>query len=119
MTMLPTYKPEGLSGFRKASKDESLGPPLKRLSNGATLRELQDDYVLFNYAALFLYGGLDHNVVQEWINKNNCEPPVYILQLDEPVIHLGTEPLWNCVLWAVNKQHWPSLSLHVGSLGII
>jgi hypothetical protein len=112
-------KQEGMSGVRRVYGDEAAGPPLKRIKGGASLADLQTDYALFTYAPLFLFGGLEHNPVQEWLNIHKHGQVVYIFKLDLPVIHIGKGPEWDRTLWAVEKEYWPSLSLHIGSIALI
>jgi hypothetical protein len=115
--MLPCK--EGISDGRLVYGDDAAGPPLQKLKGGASLAELQQDYALFAYSPLFLLGGLEHNPVQEWINLAGHKQIVFIFPTPAPVLHIGKEPIWDHTLWAVEKEHWPSLSLHIGSIALI
>ncbi len=110
---------EGISGVRRLEGDEAGGAPFQKLKQGATLADLQKEYVLFNYAPIFLYAGLSINPVQEWINKHNHKQVVFILALDKPVLHMGAGAIWDRTLWAVEKEYWPSLRSHLGSMATI
>jgi hypothetical protein len=112
-------RPEGISGERRVYGDEAAGPPFRRLKEGASLADLRQDYALFTYAPLFLYGGLEHNPVQEWINAHGHGQIVFIFPVPSPIFRMRADPIWDHTLWAVEKEHWPSLSLHVGSVALI
>lgn len=115
--MLP--KQTGISGVRQVYGDEAGGAPLRKLRTGSTLTELQQDYTLFNFAPLFLYGGLDFNPVHEWINLYNTPQEVYVFPLEAPILNMGGVAPWENILWAVAKEHWASLSLHLGTLALL
>lgn len=115
--MLPCK--EGISNTRHVYGDSAAGPLLPALRKGGTLAELQADYVLFNYAPLFVFGGLQHNPVQEWINTHNHQQIVFIFQMNKPILHIGAEAIWDQTLWAVEKRYWPSLAMHIGSIALL
>ncbi len=109
----------GVSKASKFYKDSVGGPPLTKLRGGGSLADLQEDYVLFSYAPLVVYGGLSFNPIQEWINLHNHPQVVFILALDKPILNLRTNNSLDSVLWAVEKPYWESLSLHIGSMAFI
>jgi hypothetical protein len=115
--MLP--KQVGTSDAKRVYGDQAAGPPFKRMKGGASLRELQRDYAFFSYAPLVIYGGLDFNPVQEWINLNNHPQLVYVMQLDMPIFDMKGNPKLDRALWAVELEHWNDLCFHIGSLAII
>ena len=110
---------EGISNGRRLYGDEAAGPPLQKLKTGFTLHDLQQDYSIFNYSALFLYGGLEHNPIQEWINKNNTSQVVFILSLDKAVLHFGSNPIWDRTLWLIEKDYAFSMFVHLASMATI
>lgn len=115
---------EGVNPGFVLTGDIAGGPPLQRLKTGATLSDLSQDYALFTYAPLFLYGGLDFNPINEWTNMwNRPEQVVFILELGKPVLNLSTElegtDKFNCVLWAVEKEYSGGLFRHIASLAIV
>lgn len=111
---------QGISGVTRVWGDEAAGPPLERIKGGATLADLKEQYELFTYAPLFLYGGLEHNPVQEWINTNHHKQIVFIMELERPFLSLGKGfEKSERTLWMVEKEHWPSLALHIGSMAMI
>lgn len=116
-------KAEGISGERRVYGDEAAGRPLERLKSGASLVQLQTDYVFFSYAPMFLYGGLTFNPVQEWINLHNMPQCVFIVPMPMRVFNLADTTLgetkWDKILWAVEKEYWERLALHIGSIGLI
>ncbi len=117
ITLLKT----GVGKMRQVHGDTAGGKPLEKLKTGASLRSLQDEYVLFTYAPLFLFGGLDMNPVQEWINLYDHQQVVFILPLEQPIFQFRrTESSrFESVLWAVQKEFWSSLAMHIGSIGIV
>ncbi len=74
--------------------------------------------MLFNHAPLFLYGGLSFNPINEWLNHHSHGQVVYVLSLDADILLTGN-PQTNRTLWAVEKQYWDSLSLHIGGLALL
>jgi len=117
-----TY-PIGASGFRRRYDDEDAGPPLQMLKEGKTLRDLADDYTFFTYAPLFLYGGLEHNPIQEWLNMRGLGEVVHFVFLPRDVVNLAltatsVQP-WNRLLWAVENKHWNDLAHHIGGIGLL
>lgn len=117
-TLMPPHQ-QGISKLRKVEGDEAGGPPLKRLKSGASLAELQQDYAMFSYAPLCLYGGLKFNPIQEWINLNNHSQIVFILRLEHSILNLRGLSTWNTLLWLVEKPYWESLRLHIGSMALV
>jgi hypothetical protein len=94
---------------------------LKKLKAGMSLADLQKHYALFTYAPLFLYGGLEHNPIQEWLNLFKHGEVVAIMQLPAPVVQLsppGDHKL-DSVLWAVQLPYWSKLAMHIGSIGLM
>lgn len=116
-----TY-PIGPSGHSRRYDDEDAGPPLAKLKAGGLLSDVSRDYQLFTYAPLILYGSIEHNPVQEWINKKGCGEVVHFVLLSQPILEIvaGDEGcIWNKLLWAVEKGHWDDLSRHIGSMGFL
>lgn len=114
-----TPRQEGASNFSSLYGGFDDGPPLTRLKAGQVLNDLRQDYELFNYTPLCLYGGLTFNPVQEWINEHNHKQVVFILSLDKPIFDMKGPPKLDHTLWAVEKPHWFSLNIHIGSLALI
>lgn len=112
-------KTVGISDGFQLYRDTDAGAPLKQFKGGSSLCALQRDYALFTYAPLFLYGGLSINPVNEWVNVQDRPSVVYRLDLPTPVFDMKMGVKFDCMLWAVEKEYWPSLSLHIGSLALI
>lgn len=118
---IPLTKDVGVSSIRRPG-DEDEGPPLRRLRAGDSLGALTDDYVLFSYAPLFMYGGMEHNPVQEWLNTRLPGEVIFFLPLPKPAFIMRLDlqsSIWDRLLWAVEKEFWPELSLHLGSMAFI
>jgi hypothetical protein len=121
-TFKRTFKkpmPLGISYPRQIFSDEASGPLLDRIKSGANLTALTADYEFFTYAPLFIYGGLEHNPIQEWINLHNHKQVVYILPLPAPVVKMSAGAQWDQTLWLVEKEHWMDLAMHIGSMAFI
>src|SRR4051812_4391738 len=112
------YK-QGISNVRQVYGDAAGGAPLRKLKTGGTLTDLRQDYTLFTFAPLFMYGGLDFNPINEWVNVYDNSPEVTVFQLETPILTMHGVNQWDNTLWAVPNQLWPSLSLHIGALALI
>lgn len=112
------YQP-GINKSKRLYGDEAGGAPLQKIRSGYSLQDLTADYVLFTYAPFCIYSGIDFNPIQEWINFNNFPQIVFIIKLDTPFISCHSLPEWDCTLWAVEKNYWDSLALHIGSTALI
>jgi hypothetical protein len=111
----------GKSQERNIHSDAAKGAPLKQLKSGITLSALAEDYRFFTYAPLFMYGDLEHNPVQEWINLYNRDQVVFIIQLPVPVIQLNSnsEHKLDSVIWAARREEWPKLASHIGTIALV
>lgn len=113
-TGLGTNKVTTLTG------DAAAGPLLDKLKLSGSLKSLLDEYVFFTYAPLLLYSDINFNPVQEWLNLHNKQNCVFILPLPAPVFQLGaTKTRLDNILWACEKAHWPSLAMHIGTIGLV
>ncbi len=110
---------EGIGKPKQVYRDIFGGPPLQKLKNGGCLADLIENYVLFTYAPLCAHGDLKLNPVQEWINLYNMPQVVFVLLLDTPILEIHSHPKWDCMLWAVERSKWASLSLHIGTIALI
>jgi len=109
----------GKSKVAQLTSDFDAGPSPRVLDVPASLLAMTQEWVLFTYAPLFLYGRLHHNPVQEYINEANISRDVVaLLPLDVPLFGDLPQP-WASLLWACKKEHWKGLSLHIGSLGLL
>jgi hypothetical protein len=104
----------------KVEKDVDKGGQVLEQYSGS-LAALSEDYALFTYAPMFLYGGMTFNPVQEWLNVHDRQRVVRILQLSKPVISLsypGPNKL-DSIVWAVEKEYWSRLAIHIGALALV
>lgn len=110
----------GISSTGPLYSDATTGPPLDKLRTGHSLSDLQKEYRLFTYGPLILYGGLNFNPVQEWINLHSAPRSVYILPLSVPVLRHADKPTrLDNILWAADRSIWPSLGSHLGTMSLI
>src|SRR5688572_22624543 len=94
--------PTGITGGKSIEKDHADGETVQPVENTAPLSSLINDYVLFNYAPLFLYGGVTFNPIQAWVNEVNPGKVVKLLKLPKLILHMGPgQPSpFGAVLWA-------------------
>jgi hypothetical protein len=115
-----TLLPEGST--RALPADAAAGPPLPTYQAGgrSSLHALSTDYALFTPALLYACGGLDRDVVAEFVNTRAPRAEVMALTFDAPLFDdLADWPTaswgapaggnWACVLLACDRPHWPAL----------
>ncbi len=121
MSALPL--PEGVGPLESASADQFAGVAAKaKIAAARSLTELEGDFVFFTHGLLFTRGGMDCDVVQEFINGRPRETLVSVLDLDDPLFN-GMDGrvsgAWDRRLLLVEKEVWPDLLRAVGSTGIL
>lgn len=116
---MPLPMNEGIKPGKRIYPDHATRAALSVIKPN-TLTELTDDFVLFNYAPLCIYGGLEFNPIKEWINnKEERGKAVCMVPCQKPLFDLGTDSIFARVLWAVEKEYWEHLKLHIGSIALL
>jgi hypothetical protein len=107
-------------GSWKTEKDVGDGV-LSVVPARTAIEDMRKDYVAFTYAPMFLYGGLTHNPIQEWINLFNHTKVVHIVQLPAPVVRVipGQDSIFDSILWMVEKSLWSKLAMFIGGMGLL
>lgn len=128
-SFMPPTRPFEPHDFRQLYADTDAGPPFKKLAGGGTLAQLSEDYALFTFAPLVMWGGLSTNPVREYMNEHGHESGVWLIPLTEALFDYGPKPIqrfWATKLWACERQIWDDpdkpndgLCFTLGTIGII
>ncbi len=82
-----------------------------------SLHRVQDRFVFWTPAILYLCGGFHDAVLSDFLERYNQEVIFYHHRFAVPLfrgLEVGTgNPDWNYVLWAVEREHWEPLLDHI------
>jgi hypothetical protein len=113
MTMRPPHQ-TGFGTHSKRTADFDTGPTLVTRPCPRSLAALSRTHAIFTYSLLFLYGGLRHNPVQEYLNEEGLDRIVELMPLPVKLFRELHDP-WGSILWTCPLEHWEGLMLHIGS----
>ncbi len=93
--------------------DKFEGPTLRqKVSRATTMNDLFTDFAFFTPAPFFVYGKLDRDPVQEWVNESDGDPVVSVLSLPQPLfagLSFNGDMAWNHRIMLVERPRWDSL----------
>lgn len=97
--------------------------PQMKISQATTLRDLEEDFVLFTPAMFFTHAMLDRDPLQEFYNEVDGEPALTVMSFDRPIfagLNLPSgNPGWNHKLFAIEKPYWDKCLAFLGGIGIL
>ncbi len=90
---------------------------------GALLGDYAQDYAFFAHAAFYTYGGLDVDVLEQFVLEHPGDPAVSVYRFDMPIFSgLSRHPAcaaWDYALGIVPRVFWPSLYDFLRAVSIV
>jgi hypothetical protein len=80
----------------------------QHLTNATAIRDLLEDYALFNHGALFCHGSATVDPVADFLSSTGRDVIVPFMQSDRPLI-LGLDPASASAIWLCPKDQWQDL----------